>query len=444
MSAILASRASLFPMLTVIAILVAVAGCDNGRAAIEKAQAQVRRIAADLDQRTTDTGVYVRAKEGEFKETDPWGTPVKITYSQGGVAEVVLVRSAGPDREFQTDDDLTAQGVAANLKGIGEGIKQNVEETAAKAAKGAVTGAIEGVKESVKDVNPFKKKKPSDEAEPGEAQLPPDAEKGAAATIKPLTAEQLEQLLSSRLDGGMDFSFRQFANMFLVASRIHLGQAVGLMTSSEKIADSPLQSPFPRTYQPTLREFLDAIALQTHAAWKYDPSSKFLQSEVKGDSPVEGLAIFEFVRTKREKPFEITLAEGWKSIDQGNWVMHVPPDFPVGMDIYEMGTYSSADAGSAKEFLDKVRADVALEWAQRVNEDAKSEDIKPAKVGSYDALYYESMIPSQLDKEIRWRQWVLVVDQKCYFVVSTILPELDDKIFPDVEKMLLTFRVKKD
>ena len=57
------------------------------------------------------------------------------------------VRSAGPDREFHTADDVVAQGVAANLKGIGEGIKKNAEETAAKAAKGAVKGTVEGVKE---------------------------------------------------------------------------------------------------------------------------------------------------------------------------------------------------------------------------------------------------------------------------------------------------------
>jgi hypothetical protein len=143
-------------------------GCSqlmDHRAAIEKAQSQVRRIAEELDKRTTETGTCVRVDEDDVKETDPWGTRLKISYSQGGVAEMVVVRSAGPDREFQTDDDLTAQGVAANLKGIGEGIRKNAEETAANAAKGAVRGAIEGVKESVKELNPFgKKKAPAAEA----------------------------------------------------------------------------------------------------------------------------------------------------------------------------------------------------------------------------------------------------------------------------------------
>ena len=134
------------------------------RASIDKAEAQVERIAEDLDKRTTNAGVYVRVKDGEMTEKDPWGTPIKVSYSQGGVAEVLSVRSAGPDHEYNTDDDLVAQGLAANLKGIGEGLKQNIEESAAKAAKGVVKGTVDGVKESIKDSLSRKKAK-NDDAE---------------------------------------------------------------------------------------------------------------------------------------------------------------------------------------------------------------------------------------------------------------------------------------
>lgn len=153
-------------------LAVLIAGCgekgEPPRVKIDKAQAQVRRIAEDLDKRTTETGAYIRVKEADIKEIDPWGTPVKVTYAQGGVAETVTVRSAGPDREFQTDDDVTAQGMSANLKGIGEGIKKNAEQTAANVAKGAVKGTVTGVKESIKESLPFKKKteKPKPEKEP--------------------------------------------------------------------------------------------------------------------------------------------------------------------------------------------------------------------------------------------------------------------------------------
>ena len=272
----------------------------------------------------------------------------------------------------------------------------------------------------------------------------PDSEKGKSALlkIKPLTAEEQEKLLTARLDGGMGYSFGQFGNPFFVSSRIQLGTGISLMTSDKEIAELPLQSPFPASYKPTLHEFLDAIALQTLSEWKYDPSSQYIKSEVELQEPVEGLASFEFTKAKRDKPFGVALADGWKAIDKGNWVMYVPPSFPVGMDIYEMGTYSSDEKTSQQDFANEIRSAVALQWAQRVNGNAKSEDLQSAKVGAFDALFYESMIPSQSNKEIKWRQWVFMVGNKCYFIVSTIFPEFEDKIFSDVQKMLASFRVK--
>lgn len=127
------------------------------------AEAQVQRIAEDLDQRTTETGVYLRVDEDDIQEIDPWGTPVRVSYSQGGVAEVVTVRSAGPDGKFHSDDDVVAECMVANLKGIGEGVKKNIEETTANAAKGAVKGTAAGIKEVVRESMPFKKKKVAEE-----------------------------------------------------------------------------------------------------------------------------------------------------------------------------------------------------------------------------------------------------------------------------------------
>jgi hypothetical protein len=154
-------RARLIAACLVAAALAAAVGCEDRaarQAALENAQAQVRRIAEDLDKRTTETGVYIRAKEGEIQEKDPWGTPIQITYSQGGVAETVSVRSAGPDRRFHSRDDVVAQGTTTNFKGVGEGVKKHAEETAANAAKGVVRGTVEGIKDSLKESWPRKKK----------------------------------------------------------------------------------------------------------------------------------------------------------------------------------------------------------------------------------------------------------------------------------------------
>ncbi len=43
--------------------------------------------------------------------------------------------------------------------------------------------------------------------------------------------------------------------------------------------------------------------------------------------------------------------------------------------------------------------------------------LKPAKVGAFKALFYESMIPWQLDKEIKWH-WVCIVDK--YSISSSV------------------------
>lgn len=263
------------------------------------------------------------------------------------------------------------------------------------------------------------------------------------ATLKPLTQEKLKKLLQQRVKGGIGYSFRQFANMFLVSSKLQLGTGVGLMTSEQDIAKIPLLSPFPASYRPTLREMLDSIALQTYSKWKYDPSSRYIKSEIDAKGPFDGLAIFEFTKTKRDKPFEVKLAKGWKANDEGTWVMYVPPSFRVGMDIYEMGTYSSDKTPTDPKFFEKIQQDVSLEWAQKMNPKATLKDLQIKPVGKFEALYYEAMIPSIFKKDVKWRQWVFMDGNQCYFVVSTILPELEDKIYPDVEQMLKSFKVKK-
>src|SRR5262249_52220834 len=94
------------------------------------ARAQVTRWADQLHGQTTDAGVYVRRAGDQLPETDPWGTPLQIAYAQGGFSETLTVRSAGPDREFYTEDDILVQRSVVNLKGIGKGAKENIEEFA--------------------------------------------------------------------------------------------------------------------------------------------------------------------------------------------------------------------------------------------------------------------------------------------------------------------------
>ena len=143
--------------------LACIAGCaSKSQEQIDRATAQVQRLTEELDSRTTDAGVYVRVDAGDVKETDPWGTNLQVVYSQGGVAETLTVRSAGPDHEFHTADDIQAVAIAVNLKGIGTGIQKGLEKTAAGTAKGFVKGTISGVKESIKETFSRKPKDPAE------------------------------------------------------------------------------------------------------------------------------------------------------------------------------------------------------------------------------------------------------------------------------------------
>ena len=103
-----------------------------------------------LDGRTTAAGVYVQWESETLPDNDPWGRPLRVAYSQGGIAEMVEVRSLGPDGVSHTPDDVVASRSAVNFKGIGTGLKEGAEETARNAARGAVKGLAEGVKDAVR------------------------------------------------------------------------------------------------------------------------------------------------------------------------------------------------------------------------------------------------------------------------------------------------------
>ncbi len=128
-----------------------VAGCSVKDTSVEQARSQVKRLADHFDRQTTSTGIYIRHANNLTGERDPWGSDITVEYSQGGVAEIVTVTSAGPDRELHTKDDVATFRQSTNFKGVGEGIKKNAGDVAGEIAKGAVKGAVEGVKDSVKE-----------------------------------------------------------------------------------------------------------------------------------------------------------------------------------------------------------------------------------------------------------------------------------------------------
>ncbi|HVK18319.1 MAG TPA: type II secretion system protein GspG [Fimbriiglobus sp.] len=116
---------------------------------VQAARSLCEQWADRLDKQTTETGVYVRWEGETLPDGDPWGRPLRVSYSQGGVAEAFEVRSLGPDGQSHTPDDIVTSRMAMNLKGIGTGIKQGAEETARNTAKGAVQGLVDGTREAL-------------------------------------------------------------------------------------------------------------------------------------------------------------------------------------------------------------------------------------------------------------------------------------------------------
>ncbi|WP_395737368.1 hypothetical protein [Prosthecobacter sp.] len=265
--------------------------------------------------------------------------------------------------------------------------------------------------------------------------------------LKVLSYEEQARLLGKRLEGGLGDSFGAFANMFMVRSQMDLRVCVGLKGMSKEITEAELQPVFPEFYKPTLKELMDTIALQTFSAWSYRKEDQYANSSKAETTENDHLVIFSFTsvvaEAKPTKPYNVELAKGWQAEDRGHWQACRPKTFPVGMDIYEMGAYSTAKKEDEAALFEKVRKEVALEWAKRVKQDASADDLKPAKVGEFEALHFEAMIPARTGGDVHWRHWVFMVENKCYFIVSTIFPKMEKELLPDVEKMLGSFKVAK-
>lgn len=119
---------------------------ENAR--YEEAKRLVTEWTAKLDSAKNPSGVYIRHKGDTLPMVDPWGTPLKVMYTSGGIRENVMVRSAGRDKEFFSKDDIVRMGKGStNFKGLREGIKEDAEEIAKKKARGVVQGIREGLKE---------------------------------------------------------------------------------------------------------------------------------------------------------------------------------------------------------------------------------------------------------------------------------------------------------
>ena len=196
---------------------------------------------------------------------------------------------------------------------------------------------------------------------------------------------------------------------------------ITIHTNDKEIGETELHSPFPDFYQPTIRELLNAIALQTNSSWTYDPQTDY----------------WVFAKPPMRKPLAVSLAEGWVATDRGIYVGYKPPTYPVGMDIYYYGTYSSDNPAQQAVVWERVRNSWATGFASRFKGDVTIAEMQRVSVDGVEALYFQTPTPRP---GVVWRQWALVKNGHAFVIVST-LPADDKQLLADVESMVKSFRV---
>ena len=231
-----------------------------------------------------------------------------------------------------------------------------------------------------------------------------------------LTKEQQDKFLSRRLpSGAITGTFGAFGS-FLFA-----GLDIAMHTNDKEIGDTELHSPFPEFYKPTVREMLNAIALQTNSSWTYEPQADY----------------WVFAKPAIPKPLSVTLASGWVATDRGTYVGYKPPTYPVGMDIYYYGTYSSDDASQQAALWERIRNSWATGFASQLKRGVTIAEMQRVSVDGVEALYFQAPAPRP---GIVWRQWALVKNGHAFVIVSSLSAD-DKRLLTDVESMVKSFRV---
>lgn len=236
-------------------------------------------------------------------------------------------------------------------------------------------------------------------------------------TPTPLTAEQQAAQLKQRAAwSSIGNTFDSFCTSAFTFS------GVLLFSDLKGVGKVELVNPFPDSYKPTWREILDTLARQTQTSWSY--------------SNKHGGWLFD--KPALPLQFTIDLAKDWKQEDRGFYVFHKPPDVPVGMDVYQFGRYSF-DKDADKECL-KIRDRIALTLLEQISPKTKVEDMRKVAIDGTEALFFETPSPRE---GVTWRQWVFVKDGRAFGIVSA-LEDDKESLLKDVQRMVATFKLKKD
>jgi hypothetical protein len=188
----------------------------------------------------------------------------------------------------------------------------------------------------------------------------------------------------------------------------------------QRLYDARLMYPYPRFYRPTWGEVFDHVARQMRCTWDWNPNNRQ----------------FRFAPTIAEPFFSVTLAEGWRREDRGQYVWHSPKTQPFGMDIYYLGHYTPST--DRPDLHAEVRAHVAMGMLRQWPHPPTLEDMTPVKLAGVEALYLRCDTPRPGGL---WRQWSVVLDGHAFLIVSAMPKENEAELAPQVNQMVGTFRI---
>jgi hypothetical protein len=297
--------------------------------------------------------------------------------------------------------------------------------------------------------------------------------------LKVLPQSDLDKILSRRLIGRLGADFAPFAKIFFSTSRMDLLCSIGLATNSEEIKKTHLTSPFTPDYRPTLRELLDAIALQTNSHWTYNPSAQAIKTEGQAEQNIGDIAIIEFIPDTRPLPVEMTPSSNWK-VERHNDVINYTcslappapapvtpslfqaasastgssaqfsqsngqnPISPAAVHLVVMGQFSSDDPSKQGELLAKAPVTLAVENFKRFKSTAAPRDLQKAKIGPYSGYCFETSAPGKNGSgPVVRREWYFMADDQLCYIVSTIPKQQDRELYPEVQAMLKSVRAKQ-
>ncbi|MGD8451342.1 MAG: hypothetical protein PVJ57_05935 [Phycisphaerae bacterium] len=197
---------------------------------------------------------------------------------------------------------------------------------------------------------------------------------------------------------------------------------VPVSCETEEVAETEMWTNFPEFYQPTWTEYFNAVARQTYTHWYYK----------------DARLGFMFVEPSLPLPFFLEVADGWEVENYGHWIKFVPPQAPVGMDVYMLGEYSAEPGEDEAALFERVRREWALSWAHMLDPQCTVDAMTTVQVDGADALFWEGQHP---ETHVILRQWVFLKHGMCFAIFTAMAPELEDAIWPDVQAMVKSFTV---